>query len=51
MHDIIKERLVFSLNHTKVIQSRMATILHEDDFIKLENGEILLDAVITQNLS
>ncbi len=48
MHDIIRERLVFSLDHAKVIHSRMATILKEDDFLKTEKGEILLDAIITR---
>jgi uncharacterized protein with HEPN domain len=48
MHDIVNERLVLSLKHAKVIHSRMTTIIHEDDFIKTENGEILLDAIITR---
>ena len=48
MHDIINEKLVFSLSHAKVIHSRMTTIIHEDDFIKNENGEVLFDSIITR---
>ncbi len=48
MHDIIRERLAFSLNHAKVIHSRMATVLKEDDFTKTESGEILFDSIVTR---
>jgi uncharacterized protein with HEPN domain len=48
MHDIIRERLAFSLDHAKVIRSRMSAIHEEDDFIKTENGEVLFDSIVTR---
>lgn len=48
MHSIIKERLQLIIKHAEVIEARISQVKHPEYFKNSEQGELLLDSLITR---
>jgi uncharacterized protein with HEPN domain len=48
MHEIVKERLLFIINHAMAIEERVEKVKDAQAFVASKEGEILLDSIITR---
>lgn len=48
MHEIVKERLQFILQHAIVIEERVKRVSNAEDFVNTDEGKLLLDAIIVR---
>jgi uncharacterized protein with HEPN domain len=48
MHEVLKERLQFIVQHEMVIEERVHGVKKANDFVASKEGQILLDSLITR---